>query len=141
MLLFANCGSQLLLDRLGRCIKLFVSSECTSSHEFVSQFGLAICFYAKNTQNALKPCRLRECLFKWTSDRQRKGAVTSPRLVASDIPNSDNLKGDNCGYSGDRLSQNGEKATSQNGDNDGLYIHGLNNLAYASFRSPCVCSV
>ena len=34
-------------SRLRRCLKLFVSTESTSSHEFVSQFGLAICLYAK----------------------------------------------------------------------------------------------
>ena len=47
----ANCRSQFLLDRLVRSLKLFVSTESTSRHEFASQFGLAICLYAKNTQN------------------------------------------------------------------------------------------
>ena len=47
---FANCKSQFLLDRLGRCITLFVSTDSTSCHEFPSQFGLAIFLYAKNTQ-------------------------------------------------------------------------------------------
>ena len=42
--------SQLLLDRIGRCLKLFVSTERSSSHEFVSQFGLDMFVYAKNTQ-------------------------------------------------------------------------------------------
>ena len=37
----ANCRSQFLLDRLGRCLKLFVSTESTSCIEFASQFGLA----------------------------------------------------------------------------------------------------
>ena len=32
----ANCRSQFLLDRLGRCLKLFVSTESTFCHEFVS---------------------------------------------------------------------------------------------------------
>ncbi len=50
MSLFANGRSQFLLDRLGRCVTLFVSTESTSSHEFASQFGLAIFLYAKNTQ-------------------------------------------------------------------------------------------
>ena len=36
----ANGRSQFLLDHLGRCLKLFVSTESTSCHEFVSQFGL-----------------------------------------------------------------------------------------------------
>ena len=97
--------------------------------------------YAKNTKNALKPGRLRECLFQWARDRPQKGAVTASWLVASDAPNSDNLNGDNCGHSGDRLGQNGKKATRQNGDKKSLYIDNLNNLAYELLRSPCVCSV
>ena len=48
--LFANCRSQFLFDRLGRCLKLFVSPVIPSSHEFASQFGLAIFFTSKNTQ-------------------------------------------------------------------------------------------
>ena len=47
----ANCRSQFLLDRLGRCIKLFVSTESTSCREFTCQFGLSIFLYAKSTQN------------------------------------------------------------------------------------------
>ena len=47
----ANCRSQFLLDHLGRCLKLFVSSERTFCHKFVSQFGPAIFLYAKNIQN------------------------------------------------------------------------------------------
>ena len=39
--LFANGRSQFLLDRPGRCLKLFVSTEGPSSYEFASQFGLA----------------------------------------------------------------------------------------------------
>ena len=48
----ANDRSQFLLDRLGRCLKLFVSTDSTSYHEFASQFGLEFEFvYAKNTKN------------------------------------------------------------------------------------------
>ena len=46
--MFANCRSQFLLDRPGRCLKLFVSTESTSCHEFASHFGLAI-FYTRKT--------------------------------------------------------------------------------------------
>ena len=43
MSLLSNCRTQFLLDRrLGRCLKLFVSTESTSCQEFVSQFGLAL---------------------------------------------------------------------------------------------------
>ena len=34
----ANCRPQFLLDRLRRCLKLFVSTDNTSCHEFASQF-------------------------------------------------------------------------------------------------------
>ena len=57
----ANCWSQFLLDRLGRCIKLFVSTESTSSNDFASQFGLEM-FYTQTTQttiaNTESPARL-----------------------------------------------------------------------------------
>ena len=49
--MLANSRSQLLLDRLGRCLKPFVSTESISCHEFASQFGVAILLYVKNTQN------------------------------------------------------------------------------------------
>ena len=52
--MFENSRSQFLLDRLGRCLKLFVSTDITSCHEFASQFGLAIFLYAKNTQNLVE---------------------------------------------------------------------------------------
>ena len=45
---FANCRSQFLLDLLGRCLKLSVSAESISCHEFAFQFGLAI-FYTRKT--------------------------------------------------------------------------------------------
>ena len=45
--------SQLLLDCLGRCLKLFVSTDSTSSHEFSSQFGLAF-FYTRKTKAVAK---------------------------------------------------------------------------------------
>ena len=47
--MLANCRSQLFLNRLGRCLKLFISTDSTSCHEFASQFGLAFSLYAKNT--------------------------------------------------------------------------------------------
>ena len=41
--------SQFLLDRLGRCLKLTVSSEIISCHEIASQFGLHF-FIREKTQ-------------------------------------------------------------------------------------------
>ena len=54
--MLANSWSQFLLDRLRRCLKLFISTESISCHEFASQFGLAIFLYAKNTQNYREYC-------------------------------------------------------------------------------------
>ena len=42
--------------------------------------------------------------------------------------NGDNLNGDNCGHNGNRLSQNSEYATSQNDDNESLFLYHLKNL-------------
>ena len=47
----ANYRSRFLLDRLGICVQLFVSTDSTSCHEFASQIGLDIFVYVKNTQN------------------------------------------------------------------------------------------
>ena len=49
---FANGRSQFLLDLLGRCLKLSVSAEHISCHEFAFQFGLAILFIREKHQNS-----------------------------------------------------------------------------------------
>ena len=49
--MFANCRSQFLLDSLGRCLYLSVSSDSTFCHEFTFQSGLAIFLFAKNFKN------------------------------------------------------------------------------------------
>ena len=60
--MFANCWSQFLLDRLGRCLKLSVSTDSTSCHEFASQFGLAF-VYTRNTTKYDRADRpSRKCL-------------------------------------------------------------------------------
>ena len=51
MSLSANCRSQFLLDRLGICLKLIVSSESISCHEFASQFDLEFFLFAKKKPN------------------------------------------------------------------------------------------
>ena len=65
---------------------------------------------------------------------RRKGAVTpvAVDLSSAMCRNGDNLNDDNSDQSGDRLRQNGEKATSQNGDNESLNFHGLKKLIYMS---------
>ena len=40
-----------MLDRLGRCLKLIISSESISCHEIASQFGLEFVLYAKKNPN------------------------------------------------------------------------------------------
>ena len=59
----ANSRSQFLLDRLGRCLKLFVSTETISCHEFASQFGLANLYTRKTHKVSRIPSRPHECLF------------------------------------------------------------------------------
>ena len=72
--LFANCRSQFLLDRLGRCLKLFISTDGTSSHEFARQFGLAFLYRLKNPKRLSRRPTLAQV------------SVDSPAA-----------KGDNCG--------------------------------------------
>ena len=43
-----------MLDRLGRCLKLIVSSESKSCHEFASQFGLEFVLYAKKNLSLIQ---------------------------------------------------------------------------------------
>ena len=46
-----TAGRNSCFDRLGRCLKLIVSSESISCHEFASQFGLEFVLYAKKNPN------------------------------------------------------------------------------------------
>ena len=82
MSLFANCRSQFLLDRRGRCIKLIVSSESISCHEFASQFGLEFVLYAKNPKPIVNTESTACCLFQCITDRplsrQRRKRCTQP---------------------------------------------------------------
>ena len=99
--MLVNCSSPLLLDRLGTCLKLFVSSESTSCYEFASQFGLAIVLYAKNTQNIGETGSTARVLI-WMKQRpaidsqrnRRKRSLTPSRSGATDPSNSDNMNGD-----------------------------------------------
>ena len=45
---FAECNSQFLIVRLGRCLKLIASTRGTFCHEFASQFGLELFLFGKN---------------------------------------------------------------------------------------------
>ena len=88
MSLFANCRSQFLLDLLGRYLKLIVSSESISCHEFASQFGLEFVLYAgKNPNLSLIQSRPHVVYFN--------GSPTGHCLasVESGAPNHDGLIG------------------------------------------------
>ena len=103
---FADCRSQFLLDRLGRCLKLIVSSGSTSCHEFASQFGLAF-FYTRKTSINYRECRVSRI---WLLNEKWRNA---------------GLAGDRSTVSGKHTRANTTKTTNQNGDNESLYIHAL----------------
>ena len=58
-----NGRSQFLLAILGRCLKLFISTESTSCHEFVSHFGLDF-LREKHSKLSRIPSCPPECLFE-----------------------------------------------------------------------------
>ena len=62
--MLANCRLQFLLDRLGRCLKLFVSTDSTSCHQFVPQFGLECYIREKHPTLSQILRRTRYCLFE-----------------------------------------------------------------------------
>ena len=87
MSLFANCRSQLLFDRLGRYLKLFVSTVIPYSHEFVSQFGLAH-FYRRKAPKNYRENRVVVRVFSWMSQRPvetaRTWTATTAVIAATD---------------------------------------------------------
>ena len=103
---FADCRSQFLLDRLGRCLKLIVSSGSTSCHEFASQFGLAFFLYAKNIH---KLSRMPSLAHKWLlNEKGRNAGLAGDRSTVS----SKHTRAFN-GHSTDRLSQHDENNKSK----------------------------
>ena len=121
----ANSRSQFLLDRLGRCLKLFVSTETISCHEFASPFGLAIFYTRKMPKLSRIPSRPRQCLFEWSSDLPLFAG--HGRSIAHDKVGA-YMSGDNSDHEGlgRQIEPKWGNATSQNGDNEILYLHGLN---------------
>ena len=101
--MLANCRSHFLLDRLGRCLKLLVSNDSTSCHEFASQFGLDILFflYAKNTQNYREYRVVHATVYLNEAlpaiQRWRKVGVNFVMVGRTDPSNSDNQNGDGGG--------------------------------------------
>ena len=94
--LLASCRSQFLLDRLGKCLKLFVSTVGTSCHKFASQYGLEMFLYAKlgpkTTPNTgcCAAARQRIVCRSRSTDRQRQRALaaTTEGLAVSDRANT-----------------------------------------------------
>ena len=82
----ANCRSQFLPDRLGRCLKLSVSTGGPYFHEFVSQFGLAIFYTRKTPKNYAENWASRKCLLNEpaTDPSKMGGNAGHGRSIASD---------------------------------------------------------
>ena len=83
----ANCRSQLLLDRLGRCLNLFVSTDSTSCQKFARlSSAYTFCIREKHLKLSRIPRRTRYCLFEWRIYRPfnagENWALTSSWLVA-----------------------------------------------------------
>ena len=96
MSLLSNCRTQFLLDRrLGRCLKLFVSTESTSCQEFVSQFGLALFIREKHPKpQGNRVDSTSVFLMNKRLAEPAKRGVTLSLLGATDTSNSDHLNGD-----------------------------------------------
>ena len=79
----------------------------------------------------------RKCTLNEHASDPWSGNAGHGRSIASD-----DMSGDTSDHSGDRLSEpKRRKATSQNGDNESVYLHGLKNVVYELLRSLCVCIV
>ena len=67
-----------MLDRHGRCIKLFVSTESTSCQAFASQFDLDIFYTGKTPKTMAKTdCRASLCLMKQSAVEKGRYYVTN----------------------------------------------------------------
>ena len=87
--MLANSRSHFLLDRRLRFLNPFVSTECSSCHEFGSQFGLQFFIREKHQKLSRIPRRIHDCLFECSRDRPfvasgtgEKGVLTSSWLGA-----------------------------------------------------------
>ena len=98
--------SQFLFDRLGGCIKLFVSTDGQYPHEFASRFGLAFFYSRKTPKNDRENRVQRKCMLNEppSDPSKRGGEARHGQSISSDQP-----KRRHCGQIGDRYSQNGEK--------------------------------
>ena len=84
----SHTGGICVTCRIGICIKLFVSTDSTSSHEFPSQFGLAFIIREKHPQTITNTDpRARFCWNEPASDPSKRGGNAGyGRPIASDHP-------------------------------------------------------
>ena len=110
-----------VLARLSREMSQTVRIDC---HSFLALVRISVrpskFFIGVNTQKLAKAESLRECSVEWTSDsgncsygwspatRRKGGGNCSHGWSPTTRLNGDNLNGDNCRHSGNRLSRNGE---------------------------------
>ena len=72
--MIANSRSQFLLDRLGGCLKLLISTDSTSSHELMSQFGLKKNYTEKTPKSYREERPSGKCLLnEAASDPLKRG--------------------------------------------------------------------
>ena len=112
--MLANCRSQFLLDRLGRCIKLSVSTDSTSCHENASQFGLAFFNTRKTRKNYREDRPSRMCLLNEPATPVTMRSLLNRQRVVGAATTAVIL-------SGDRLSQNSKKSKRRQWE----FIHSL----------------
>ena len=97
-----NGRSKFLLDRLGRCLKLFVSNDSTSCHELASQIGLEL-FYTRKTQKTIGNTESHMYATVYLNEAATGHSTPAKRGVnfvmvgRTDPSNSDNQNGDGGG--------------------------------------------
>ena len=109
----------ILLDRLGKCLKLFVSSDSISCHEFASQFGLAFFYMRKTFINYHE--QPFSCKFLLNEKGRNAGLAVDRSTVFPTSTRAVNV------VSSDRFSQHGENNKSKRRQRE-LYRHGLKNV-------------
>ena len=129
-----KCRSQFLLDRIGRCLNLFVSIERTSAHEFAFQLGLDM-FYTLKTSTNYRENRLSSKFMLNVAASGRKEALLTPVTVDRSPGNSGNGKG----HSGDILSQTCEKQQVKTVTTRMYTFTAWTNVIQELLRSLCVC--
>ena len=88
---FAECSSQFLIVRLGRCLKLIASTRGTFCHEFASQFGLELFLYGKNPQTTVdRPAAVDR---RSVADRQLNLNGRNPFIPRSSVPRAQRENG------------------------------------------------